>query len=58
LLTPSLSDRTYRAQIRSRNERLDVLAKVLPEDLCSGKEQELFEQVVDGIVEIVEVGGP
>jgi acyl carrier protein len=57
--SPSLespfSKRAYRAQIRARNERLDVLAEVLPEDLYSGKEQEVFEQVVDGIVEIVEV---
>jgi len=59
LRSPSLdapfSKRAYRAQIRARNERLDALAEVLPEDFYSGKEQEVFAQVVDGIVKFFEV---
>ncbi len=59
LRSPSLdapfSKRAYRAQIRARNERLDALAEVLPEDFYSGKEQDVFEQVVDGIVKLFDV---
>ncbi|MHB1732985.1 MAG: phosphopantetheine-binding protein [Ferrimicrobium acidiphilum] len=59
LRSPSLDapfpKRAYRAQIRARNERLDALAEVLPEDFYSGKEQEVFAQVVDGIVKFFEV---
>ena len=55
-LEPSFSKRrAYRAQIRARDERLDALAEALPEDSYSGKEKEIFEQVVDGIVEMFEV---
>jgi acyl carrier protein len=55
-LEPSFSKRrAYKARIRVRDERLDALAEVLPEDFYSGKEREVFEQVVDGIVEMFEV---